>query len=84
MAHVQVRTAEDSRQRLKAAADIENVGEGLVLLGVLQNEVAEEALARSGGTQNEGVSDIPVVQVCEMQGVSCSVFRTGEILRCYR
>ena len=45
LADIQVRSAEDRRERLEAAADIEDVGLWRVLLCVLQQEVAEVAFA---------------------------------------
>ena len=41
LADVEVRAAEDRGQRLEAAADVEDEGQRLVLLGILQEEVAE-------------------------------------------
>ncbi len=56
-------TAEDRRERLEAAADIEDEGERLVLLCVLQKEVAKVDFARSGHPENERVGDFAVMQV---------------------
>ena len=41
LANIQIRSAEDMRQRLKAATDIEDVGLWLILLRVLQEEIAQ-------------------------------------------
>ena len=78
--NVQVRTAENAGQRLKAAADIEDVGERLVLLRVLQNEICEKTLARASGTQNERVGDIAVVQIQVIRSGMVG-FKHGEVLR---
>jgi hypothetical protein len=43
MAHIQIAAAVDRSERLEAAADIEDEGERLVLLSVLQQKIAEIA-----------------------------------------
>ena len=63
LANIQIGAAEDVREGLKAAADVEDVGERLIFLRVLQKEIAEKAFATAGHAQNQGVGDFPVVQI---------------------
>ena len=63
LANVQIGPAEDGCQGLEAAPNVEDVGEWLVLLCVLQHEVAKIRLATSCHAQNERVRNFPVVQV---------------------
>src|SRR4029078_9182946 len=46
-----------------AAADVEDEGEGMVLLRVGDEEVEQERLAGAGGAKDEGVADVLVMQV---------------------
>ena len=61
--NVQIAPAEDRGQRLEAAANIEDKRQWMVLLRILEQEVAEVGLAASGHAQNQGVRNFAVVQV---------------------
>ena len=67
VADVQVAPAEDRGQRLEAAADIEDECQRLVLLCILEQEVAEVAFAAAGHAENQRVGDFAVVQVQEVR-----------------
>ena len=69
--NVQIAPAEDRRQRLEAAADIEDESERLILLCILEQEVAEVGFAASRHAQNQRVSDFAVVQVQKVRVYCC-------------
>ena len=46
--NIEIRSTEDVGKRLEAAADVEDEGQRIVLLGVLEDEVCEIAFARAG------------------------------------
>ena len=80
LADVQVRAAEDRRKRLEAAADIEDEGQRLVLLRVLQQEIAEVRLAAPGHPENQRVGNFAVMQVQKVRRAVVG-FKHGQVLR---
>ena len=66
LAYIQIRSAEDGRQRLEAAANIEDEGERGILLSVLQHEVAEIAFARTSHPKDERVRNLAIVKIQEV------------------
>ena len=80
LADVEIRSAEDRRQRLEAAADIEDVGQRRVLLCVLEKKVAEIRFATARSAQNECVRHFAVVQIQEV-GRAVVGFKHRQIFR---
>src|SRR5258708_33355009 len=71
--------AEQGRELLIAAAEIEDGGHGVVLLRMRHEEVQEEGLPGPGRTGDQGVPNIMDVQVPEVRGVMLRL-EGGEIL----
>ena len=61
LADVEVRAPEYRRKRLEAAADIKDEGQRLVLLRVLQQEIAEVRFATPGHPKNQRMDNIAVI-----------------------
>jgi hypothetical protein len=51
------------RERLKAAPDVEGVGERLLFLRILQKKIAQKTLARCSRAKNKGVSHLALAFV---------------------
>src|SRR5215469_4228121 len=79
-ADVQVAPTEDRGQGLKTPTDIEDERQRLILLGVLQQEVAEIRLAASGNPENERVRDLAIMQVQVVRSAVVSLHH-GQVLR---
>ncbi len=80
LANVQVRAAEDRRQRLEAAADVEDERQRRILLRILQDEVAEVDFAGARHSEDERVGNFAVVQVEEVRRAVVG-FKHGKVLR---
>src|ERR1700728_541349 len=63
LTHIEIRALEYRRKRVEAAADIEDEGQRLVLLCVLQQENAQIRLATTAHPENKGVGNVAGVQV---------------------
>src|SRR5208282_2087622 len=63
LTHIEIRALEYRRKRLEAAADIEDEGQRLVLLRVLQQKDAQIRLATTAHPENQGVGNIAGMQV---------------------
>src|ERR1700733_6865795 len=61
--HIEIRAFKYRRKRLEAAADIEDEGQRLVLLCVLQQKNAQIRLATTAHPENKGVGNIAGMQV---------------------
>src|SRR5271166_4850845 len=78
--HIEIRALEYRRKRVEAAADIEDEGQRLVLLCVLQQKNAQIRLATTAHPENKGVGNIAGVQVEEV-GRAVVGFEHSQVLR---
>lgn len=78
--HRNVGASEEMGDVLISAAQIEETGDGFILLAVREKIIDQKALAAAGTTQNDRVGDIPVVQVKEIRR-SMVGFEYGKVLR---
>src|SRR5580692_4901707 len=67
LTHIEIRALEYRRKRLEAAADIEDEGQRLVLLRVLQQKIAEIRLATACHSENQRMGNVAGVQVEEVR-----------------
>ena len=76
---IQIAAAEYRRQRLEAAADIENESERLILLRILEQKATEVRFAAARHAKNQCVGDLSVM---EIEKVGCGIvrFKNGQIL----
>src|SRR6266849_5349375 len=79
LAGIQIRSAEDGRKRLKAAANFEDEGERRVLLCVLQQEIAKIRFATPYHPENQRVGNLAVMQVQEI-GRAVVRFEDSQVL----
>src|SRR5208337_1262711 len=66
LTHIEIRALEYRRKGLEAAADIEDEGQRIVLLRVLQQKNAKIALATAGHAENQGMRNVASMQVEEV------------------
>src|SRR5271166_3021356 len=78
LTHIEIRALEYRRKRLEAAADIEDEGQRLVLLRVLQQKITEIRLATTRHPENQGVGNVAGVQV-EIVGRAVVGFEHSQI-----
>src|SRR5580700_8745609 len=62
LTHIEIRALEYRRKGLEAAADIENEGQRVVFLRVLQHKNAKIRLATPSHPENQGVGNVPGMQ----------------------
>src|SRR5580692_11583774 len=79
LTHIEIRTLEYRREGLEAAADIEDKGQRLVLLRVLQQKNAEIGLATAAHPENQGVGNVAGMEV-EIVGRAVVGFEHSQIL----
>src|ERR1035441_2164741 len=79
LTHIEIRALEYRRKGLEAAADIEDEGQRLVLLRVLQQKNAEIGLATAAHPENKGVGNIAGMEV-EIVGGAVVGFEHSQIL----
>ena len=79
-AHAHVGTAEELRKTLKAAAQVEDEGVGIVFLEIGNQEIQEKRFSRARAPENHGVGDVAVMEVQEVRGVVIG-FEDREIFR---
>src|ERR1700730_6929073 len=80
LADIEVRPADDRRNRLEAAADIENEGQRCVLLRVLQKEITKIRFPTPRHPENQRVGNLAVMQV-EKVGGTVVGFERGQVFR---
>ena len=80
LADIQVRAAKDRRERLEAAADVEDECQRRILLRVLQDEVAKIRFASSGHPEDQRVGNFAVMQVEKVRRAVVG-FKRGQVLR---
>src|SRR5208282_5532426 len=66
LTHIEIRALEYRRKGLEAAADIEDEGQRVILLCVLQQKNAKIALATAGHAENQGMRNVASMQVEEV------------------
>src|SRR5580700_5796242 len=79
LTHIEIRALEYRRKGLEAAADIEDEGQRLVFLRVLQQKNAQIRLATTAHPENQSVGNIAGVQV-EIVGRAVVGFEHSQIL----
>src|SRR5580692_2644332 len=79
LTHIEIRALEYRRKGLEAAADIENEGQRVVFLRVLQQKNTEIGLATTAHPENKGVGNVAGVQV-EIVGRAVVGFEHSQIL----
>src|SRR5579863_9860518 len=80
LTHIEIRALKYRRKRLEAAADIEDEGQRLVLLRVLQQKNAKIGLSTTAHPENKGVGNVAGVQV-EIVGRAVVGFEHSQVLR---
>src|SRR5580692_2873480 len=80
LTHIEIRALEYRRKRLEAAADIEDEGQRLVLLSVLQQKNAQIRLATTAHPENKGVGNFAGMQV-EIVWRAVVGFEHSQVLR---
>src|ERR1700692_3049099 len=77
---MQIRALKYRRKRLEAATDIEDEGQRLVLLRVLQQKNAEIGLATAAHPENQGVGNVAGMKV-EIVGRAVVGFEHSQVFR---
>src|SRR5579872_3116685 len=78
--HGKIGSAEKPGDVFIAAAEIKEVGEGPVFLGVSQQKIHEKALAAAGRAQDQRVGVVPAVEIQKVGRVVVR-FEHGQIFR---
>ena len=66
---MEIRALEQPGQAAKAPAQIEDESVRFVLLQIGNQEVQQEGFARTGAPENDGVRNVPMMQIEEVGGV---------------
>src|ERR1700691_2182656 len=80
LTHIEIRALEYRRKGLEAAADIEDEGQRIVLLRVLQQKNAEIGLATAAHPENKSVGNVAGMEV-EIVGRAVVGFEHSQVLR---